>query len=325
MKYIFGPVPSRRLGRSLGIDPVPLKTCNWNCVYCQLGRTRPLTNSRREYFPRHEILIEAEQALVAHQPGQIDWVTFVGSGEPTLYEGLGWLIRKVKEITQLPVAVITNGSLLHLPEVRGELSAANAVLPSLDAGNPDLYRKINRPWPKLTFEAYLQGLIAFRYEYTGQLWIEIMLVKGLNDTDQALQEIAAALNTIRPDQIHLMQPVRPPAESWVQPPDKDGLERAQAILGDVANATRPYVGKVVAQCLGSLEATILGIITRHPMPEEELCALLGRYSPGEVSQALVRLQKAGKAKQITRQRKRFWSAAESSYDGEHLETGDYKK
>jgi len=159
------------LGKSLGIDPVPLKTCNWNCVYCQLGRIRPLTNARCEYFLRQDILVEVQQALTAHRPGEIDWVTFVGSGEPTLHSGLGWLIRQVKSLTNLPVAVITNGALLCLPDVRAELTAANAVLPSLDAGSSRLYHKINRPWPKLSFQAYLQGLIAFRQEYTGQFWI----------------------------------------------------------------------------------------------------------------------------------------------------------
>ena len=113
MKYIFGPVPSRRLGQSLGIDTIPLKTCNWNCVYCQLGRTQPLVNQRREYYPSSEILIEVQEALKAHRPGEIDWVTFVGSGEPLLHDRMGYLIRQVKSMTDLPVAVITNGSLLY--------------------------------------------------------------------------------------------------------------------------------------------------------------------------------------------------------------------
>src|SRR3989339_760677 len=109
MNYVFGPVPSRRLGQSLGIDTIPLKTCNWNCVYCQLGRSLPLTNERREYVPAEDILLEAEQVLRSRVNGEIDWVTFVGSGEPTLHSRLGELIRRVKNITTLPVAVITNG------------------------------------------------------------------------------------------------------------------------------------------------------------------------------------------------------------------------
>ena len=322
MKYVFGPVPSRRLGKSLGIDPVPLKTCNWNCVYCQLGRTRPLICERREYIPRQDMLAELQHALAIHPPGEIDWVTFVGSGEPTLHSRLGWLIRQVKACTTLPVAVITNGALLYLPEVRAELAAADAVLPSLDAGSARLYRKINRPWSQLTFEAYLKGLVAFRQEYTGRFWVEVMLVKGLNDTDETMQEIATALVQIHPDQVHLLLPVRPPAESWVQPADETGLQRAQVILGEVARVVRPTVGQAATHSTDDLESAILGIITRHPMPEEELCATLGGRLLGEIQQALDRLQSAGKAKWVTRYGKQFWSAVGAHYVIEELEGGD---
>src|SRR3972149_1969672 len=138
MKYVFGPVPSRRLGQSLGIDTIPLKTCNWNCVYCQLGRTVPLINERRNYVLPEAILAEVQVALAAHRPGEIDWITFVGWGEPTLHVSIGLLIRQVKALTDLPVAVITNGALLYLPDVRAELIAADAVPPTLDAGTPEL-------------------------------------------------------------------------------------------------------------------------------------------------------------------------------------------
>ncbi len=153
MKYVFGPVPSRRLGQSLGIDPVPLKTCNWNCVYCQLGRTRPLINERKNFFPPEEIIDQVKEASEAHKPGEINWVTFVGSGETILHASIGEMIHQVKTLTTLPVAVITNGSLLYLPEVREELLEADAVLPTLDAGNAILYRKINRPHPRLNIIA----------------------------------------------------------------------------------------------------------------------------------------------------------------------------
>ena len=209
MKYVFGPVPSRRLGQSLGIDTIPLKTCNWNCVYCQLGRTVPLTNERREYFPRDEIIDEVKQALATHKPGEIDWVTFVGSGEPVLHSSIGWLLRRVKGLTDLSVAVITNGSLLYLPEVREELAAADAVLPTLDAGNARLYRKINRPHPDIIFERLVDGLVAFRKEYQGKLWVEIMLVRGLNDTEESLREIVAVLERVQPDEVHINLPTRP--------------------------------------------------------------------------------------------------------------------
>jgi wyosine [tRNA(Phe)-imidazoG37] synthetase (radical SAM superfamily) len=313
MNYVFGPVPSRRLGKSLGIDPIPLKTCNWNCVYCQLGRTRPLTNERREYIPCQEILSEVQQALASHQPGEIDWVTFVGSGEPTLHSGLGRLIRQVKSMTELPVAVITNGALLYLPAMRAGLAAADAVLPSLDAGNPRLYRKINRPWPRLTFEQLQAGLIAFRREYTGQLWVEVMLVRGLNDTEAALKEIAAALKSIQPDEVHIVQPTRPPAETWVLPSDDEGLSRARAILGDVARVIHPASGSFDLGGDESLVDAIVGIITRHPMREDELFETLKHFSPGDVASVLKALEKSGKAQVVERLGVRFWSGSPAYY------------
>jgi len=313
MKYVFGPVPSRRLGQSLGIDTIPLKTCNWNCVYCQLGRTIPLTNERKEYIPRADILAEVKQALAAHKPGEIDWVTYVGSGEPTLHVGLGWLIREVKALTDLPVAVITNGALLYLPEVRQELSAADAVLPTLDAGNPRLYRKINRPYPEITFERLVEGLIAFRREYQGQLWVEVMLVRGLNDTEEALREIAATLQTIHPDQVHINLPTRPPAELWVQPPDEEGLLRARAILGEVARVVHPAEGDFDLSGYKDMVDAVVAVITRHPMREEELIRTLERWSPGQVQEALQALSLSGRAQVVERYSYRFWSAAPARY------------
>jgi len=313
MKYVFGPVPSRRLGQSLGIDPVPLKTCNWNCVYCQLGRSIPLTNERREYFPREDIIAEVEQALASHQPGQIDWVTLVGSGETTLHAGIGWLIRQVKSLTRLPVAVITNGSLLYLPEMRLELSPADAVLPSLDAGNARLYRKLNRPHPEASFMRLVDGLVAFRKEYRGKLWVEVMLVRGVNDTEPALNEIAAILKHIKPDEVHILQPDRPPVETWVQPSDEEGLLRARAILGDIAKVVHPASGSFDLSGTDSLVDAVVGIITRHPMREDELIETLKRFSPGDVSAMLTEMEKCGKAQVVERYGVRFWSASPAYY------------
>ena len=309
MKYVFGPVPSRRLGQSLGIDPVPLKTCNWNCVYCQLGRSLPLTNERHEFFPREEIIVEVEQALASHKAGEIDWVTLVGSGETTLHASIGWLIRQVKSLTPLPVAVITNGSLLYLPEMRLELFPADAVLPSLDAGNARLYRKINRPHPEVSFKRLIEGLAAFRKEYQGKLWVEVMLVRGLNDTEAALYEIAAVLKRIHPDEVHILQPTRPPAETWVQPSDEEGLLRAHAILGDIARVIYPASGTFDLSGTESLVDAVVGIITRHPMREDELVETLNHFSPAEVTSVLKELEKSGKAQVVERYGTRFWSAS----------------
>jgi wyosine [tRNA(Phe)-imidazoG37] synthetase (radical SAM superfamily) len=316
MKYVFGPVPSRRLGQSLGIDTIPLKTCNWNCVYCQLGRTRPLVNQRKDYFPPEAILAEVRAALAAHKPGEVDWVTFVGSGEPTLHSSLGWLIRQVKALTDLPVAVITNGALLYLPEVRRELIYADAVLPTLDAGTAGLYRRINRPHPEITFERLLNGLIAFRREYGGRLWPEVMLVRGLNDTEEALLDIAAALRRVQPDEVHINLPTRPPVETWVQPPDEEGLMRATAMLGDIAQVVHPVEGDFDLSSHDSVIEAVVGIITRHPMRQEELERSLMQWSPGQVGQALAELEASGRVQVVERYGTRFWSAVPSYYPDE---------
>lgn len=327
MNYVFGPVPSRRLGQSLGIDTIPLKTCNWNCVYCQLGRTKPVTNKRKVYFPSEDILAEVKQALDAHQPGEIDWVTFVGSGEPTLHSGMGYLVRKVKEMTDLPVAVITNGSLLCLPEVRQELIVADAVLPSLDAATPGLYRHINRPHPESTYDRLLGGLIDFRAEYRGKIWVEVMLVHGLNDTPEALWSLVEALKLVKPDAVHINLPTRPPAETWVQPPDEESLMQAMAILGNIAEVVHPAEGSFDLGGYDNLVDAVIGIITRHPMRQEELEQTLSRWSSDEVSQALADLEASGQAQVVERYGVRFWSGATAFYpvDTQSKKAGSIRK
>jgi wyosine [tRNA(Phe)-imidazoG37] synthetase (radical SAM superfamily) len=316
MKYVFGPVPSRRLGQSLGIDTIPLKTCNWNCVYCQLGRTRPLTNRRKEYFPSEEILKEVEESLNSHKSGEIDWVTFVGSGEPTLHANIGWLIRQVKKITDLPVAVITNGSLLYLPEVRQDLNAANAVLPSLDAGTADLYRLINRPYPEITFDRLISGFISFQRRYWGKLWIEVMLVRDLNDTEEALRAITEILEHIEPDEVHINIPTRPPVETWVRPPDDEGLMRASAILGEIARVVHPAEGIFDLSGYDNPLDAIVSIITRHPMRQEQIERSLVQWTPQKVQQALADLESSGCAQRVDRYGVKFWSAQQAHFPNE---------
>jgi wyosine [tRNA(Phe)-imidazoG37] synthetase (radical SAM superfamily) len=321
MRFVFGPVPSRRLGQSLGIDPIPLKTCNWNCVYCQLGRSIPLRYERREYVPRQDVVVELEQALGAHDPGEIDWVTFVGSGEPTLHVDLGWMIRRAKELTDLPVAVITNGALLYDPELREDLAAADAVLPSLDAGTAKLYRKINRPHPSLPFDRYVEGLASFRAMYPGKLWVEVMLVKGLNDSEEALQPIVARLDRIRPDAVHLNLPTRPPAEAWVIPPDQEGLMRVMAMLGNIAEVVHPAEGTFDLGGRPDVIDAVAEILKRHPMQDEELQRALARWgdkqsppwSAVEVARLLERLATGGRARRVDRHGQSFWTAYGSHY------------
>jgi wyosine [tRNA(Phe)-imidazoG37] synthetase (radical SAM superfamily) len=278
-----------------------------------LGRSVPLTNKREEYFPRRSILAEVEKALSNHKPGEIDWITFVGSGEPSLHIGLGWLIKEVKALTNLPVAVITNGSLLKKSDVRFDLRRADAVLPSLDAGDQRLYRKINRPWPRLTYERLLNGLVAFRKEYCGLLWIEVMLVQGLNDSEAALEKIAQALDKILPDEVHINLPTRPPAETWVKPPSEAVLRRAAEVFGDIATVVQPVEGVFDTSDNGDVAEAILSIIARHPMRESELRDMLQRWNTKQVEAALADLLADGQAQVVERHGSRFWSVAVARY------------
>ena len=318
IKYIYGPIPSRRLGQSLGVDPIPLKTCNWNCVYCQLGRSVPLTNVRDEYVPREAVMAQLADALAVHKPGEIDYISFVGSGEPTLHSSLGWMIRQVKAMTDIPVAVITNGSLLYLPEVRNELSSADVVMPTIVAGNADLYRRINRPHPDITFGRIAEGIISFRQEFLGRLWIEVMLIKGLNDTVDALRELATALRSVQPAEVRIPLPTRPPSETWVEPPDEESVLRATAILGDIAHVVLPDGGDFDLGGYDDVVDAVIGIITRHPMSQAQLEQALTRWDPAQVDQALTQLSASGQARQIVRLDRVFWTASPSQFpDEEH--------
>jgi wyosine [tRNA(Phe)-imidazoG37] synthetase (radical SAM superfamily) len=315
VRYVYGPVPSRRLGRSLGIDPVPPKTCNWNCVYCQLGRTTPVSNERRELAPLEEVLDEVESAFTAGG-GNIDWVTFVGSGEPTLHTGLGRMIREVRAMVSVPIAVITNGALLHRRDVRRQLAAADAVMPSLDAGSEALYRAINRPFPGLTLERHVEGLVAFQRSFAGRLWVEVMLVAGLNDGEAALRDLASALRRIEPDEVHINVPTRPPAEPWVKAPEAGVLERARSLLGARAHVVLPAAGDFEVHTDATIAETVAGIVTRHPLSEQELLATLSRHwAPDEVMRGLRVAVAGGGVQVIERLGQRFWTAAPYRYGG----------
>ena len=313
MQHVFGPVPTRRLGRSLGIDPVPLKTCNFSCVYCQLGRTRRMTVKRKPFFGVTGIVAEVATALDGHQPADIDWITLVGSGETTLSSRLGSLVYFVKSLSHLPVAVITNGSMLHIPKVRAELADADAVLPSLDAGTEELYRRINRPHHDLTFAQHVEGLIEFRKTYRGKLWVEIMLLGGVNDSTVALKDIATVLERVKPDEIHISTPTRPPAELWVELPDTDGLERAESILGRVAKVLKPIGMGGDLRIEGDLADAVLKIVSRHPLQEIELQRMLTRWVRGRVDETMAGLQESGEVQVVKRLGRRFWCAAEMEF------------
>lgn len=209
MKYVFGPVPSRRLGRSLGVDVVPMKTCTYDCIYCQLGRTTNKTIERREWAPLDALLTEVRGKLSTAP----DVITISGSGEPTLYAGLGELIQGIRTMTTIPVAVLTNGSLLWDEEVSHEVAQADLVIPSLDAGTPDVYARVNRPHASITFKQMLDGLIDFRRRFRGRYWLEVFLVTGYRGGSEDVDDLVRAASRIGPDRIQLNTVTRPPAET----------------------------------------------------------------------------------------------------------------
>lgn len=307
LKHVFGPVSSRRLGQSLGVDLLPMKSCTWNCVYCQLGRTKRYATERCEFFPPDEILAEIQEAL--HRGGHIDWITFVGSGETLLYKGIGHLIESVKKMTDVPVAVITNGSLFHLAEVRCELMQADAVLPSLNAGSEELYNAIDRPAPGFSFRQHLDGLVQFRREYRGMLWVEVMLLGGLNDSDEALYELAGALKQVAPDMVHLVLPTRPAPEQQVALPGDDRIERAFSILSTAAPVMHPVKGSMDLGSASDLLEAVMAIVSRHPVQERELSsALLARFSgdQAEVERTMKDLFDTGRFATLEQAGEIFW-------------------
>lgn len=285
-KYLFGPVPSRRLGNSLGISPIPERTCSYSCVYCQLGRTKHMTSARQEFFPAEAIL--EEFAHYQKNENVFDIVTIVGEGEPTLYSKLDFLIAELKKRTQKPIAVITNGSLLSDPDVRRQLLEADMVLPSMDACSETVFRKINRPHVSVKFEETRKGLIEFSKMYKGKLWIEIMLVKGINDDDKSLEEFREQLKEIRYDRVYINTPVRPPAEADVQCPDKERIHKAVQILSGIS-IDMLASGNFFSDIDDPYEA-VLSICKRHPMNNFELETFLKSRQVQNIAEFVRKLQ-----------------------------------
>jgi wyosine [tRNA(Phe)-imidazoG37] synthetase (radical SAM superfamily) len=275
--FVYGPVPSRRLGFSLGVDILPYKTCSFDCVYCQLGRTPQKSEQRRRFFPSREIVAQIREALSRNQ--RIDHITFSGSGEPTLNAEIGPLIRQIKKLTSIPVAVLTNSSMLTRKSVRQALLAADLVVPSLDAATVPVFRKVNRPLPSLKLEKIIQSLVQFRREFKGEIWLEIMLVKGVNDSRAEIEALRRAAARIKPDKIHLHTVVRPPAEFWARPLNQKELKEIRVRLGDRVETVAGPKKSAQFPATRDLKKTILAIVRRRPVTLEDMAASLGRAKP----------------------------------------------
>jgi wyosine [tRNA(Phe)-imidazoG37] synthetase (radical SAM superfamily) len=230
MKYLYGPVASRRLGLSLGVDIVPFKVCTLDCVYCQLGGTTEKTMERKEYVSAEEILGEIRD--IVKKGLKADFITIGGSGEPTLNSQLGDLIDGIRKITDIPVAILTNGTLLYRPDVRADCAKADVVLPSLDAGDKRAFEEINCPHKDILIENLVLGLCSFREEFSGQIWLEVFLIEGLNTDADQIEKIKESIERIQPDKVQLNTAVRPTTRAGIKKVEAKKLEAIAEELGE---------------------------------------------------------------------------------------------
>ena len=291
MKRIFGPVPSRRLGRSLGIDVVPYKTCSFDCVYCECGATTEKIFERREFVPLRELLGELRSRL-AEMPEPPDVLTLSGAGEPTLYSGMGGLIVEAKKMSGLPVAVITNSSTMHLPQVRKELLEADIVLPSLDTVLEETFLRINRPHPSCRIKDIISGLEEFSREFTGRILLEILLIEGYNTDDENLAALRETIGRLRVDTIQLNTMARPGTDKGIEPLGAEQLETIRESFGPQCEvvASASIRANHEDRAAGDRIISLLG---RRPCTAEDIHRALGIPLPAVVK-TLSRLSDSGK-------------------------------
>lgn len=305
-KHLFGPVPSRRLGMSLGVDLVPHKVCSLNCIYCECGRTTKLTLKRSEYVPLAEVLDELEDYF-RNNPDP-DYITFSGAGEPTLNSTIGKVLAYLKQHRpDVPVALLTNGSLLSDPKVRRELLQTDLVLPSLDAALEDTFRKIDRPPRKMEIDAYIQGLIDFRNEFDGEIRLEVFIIPGINDDRKNLDALRTALEEIRPDRIQLNTLDRPGTVDNIRPASHEELQQIIDYwqLDDVEIIAKVTDRESVASYREDLESAILETISRRPCTLEDLSRILGAHV-NEINKYLGVLDQEGRLKTVRQERGVFY-------------------
>jgi wyosine [tRNA(Phe)-imidazoG37] synthetase (radical SAM superfamily) len=306
-QYLFGPVPSRRLGVSLGVDLVPPKVCSLDCVYCEVGKTTKLTTDRKEYFPADRIKRELVHWFENHRDPE--YITFSGSGEPTLNTGLPLIIRYIKELRpHIPVAMLTNGTLFSSKEVRSALKNCDVVLPSLDAATQSIFEKINRPAPGLRVEDCIDGLVEFRKEYSGEIRLEVFILPGYNDEERELLALKEAIARIRPDRVELNSLDRPGVLPGLSKAPRQELERIVALWGmdNVEIVSRAAERKDISSYSSNAEQSILETISRRPCTAEDLKSILGIHI-NELNKYLDVLESEGKVRTTHEERGVFYT------------------
>lgn len=302
--HLYGPVPSRRLGLSCGIDIVPFKVCTLDCVYCQLGKTARTTTERKEYVPIEPVLAELKEAL--SEGLAADYITIAGSGEPTLNSRLGDLIDSIKKLTNIPVAILTNGTLLYRQDVRDDCSKADVVMPSLDAGDEQTFQRINRPNSVISIEKLISGQCEFRKVFSGRIWLEVFFVEGINTADEQIAQIKDAIELINPDKVHLNTAVRPTADLKITRLSAEKLQQIAGRLGPKSEV----VAEFSPACSGILSESkiedvpghhfvvnrktqaLLSMLKRRPCSLNDICSGLG-IKHNEAIKSISNLQNRG--------------------------------
>jgi wyosine [tRNA(Phe)-imidazoG37] synthetase (radical SAM superfamily) len=287
IKYLYGPVPSRRLGLSCGIDIAPLKVCTLDCIYCQLGKTVQTTIERKDYIPIEPVLAELKEALA--EGLKADYITIAGSGEPTLNSRLGELIDGIKKLTNIPIAILTNGTLLSRADVRADCSKADVVMPSLDAGDEQTFQRINRPNRVISIEKLISGLCAFRKEFAGRIWLEVFFVEGINTGIEQIARIKEAIELINPDKVHLNTAVRPTADPNIARLSAEKLQEIANRLGpkcevvadfsparsSILNESKSEDMMVSHSVINPKAEALLSMLKRRPCSLNDICSGLG--------------------------------------------------
>lgn len=289
MKYVFGPVPSRRLGLSLGVDLVLPKTCTMDCVYCELGPTTNRTVKRAAYVDADDVLRELKERLSDHP--KVDFVTISGSGEPTLNVELGDIVRGIRALTTSPIAVLTNGSLMTEAAVRADLATADVVAPSVDAVSVGAFRKVNRPHPSLDPEDIVDGIARFSSEFDGEVWLEIVFVDGMNDDPAEIALLRGAIDRINPDRVQVNTVIRPPSEPDVRPVERSRLSLIASELGPCAEIISAPTDKTQTAAADVVEL-IVSMAARRPVTVADVATAIGT-NRAEAAKTLDSLAKSG--------------------------------
>jgi wyosine [tRNA(Phe)-imidazoG37] synthetase (radical SAM superfamily) len=268
--YVYGPVPSRRLGRSLGVDLVPYKVCSYDCIYCQLGRTKEKTILRKPYIPVESILDQLRQKL--EEGVSADYITLAGSGEPTLNSEIGRLIHDIKKKTQIPVAVLTNGSLLSDSRVREAIMEADVVLPSLDAHDQAGFEAVNRPHPEISFDTMVEGLMAFRKAYPGEIWLEVFILDGINATETDAVQFKHWIERVNPQKVHVNTAVRPSAEAYARQVSPEEMAGFCKVLGKRAEVIAPFKTSQGHERRANVEEDLLNLLARRPCTLDDIAS-----------------------------------------------------